>query len=104
MWQLGLASGGGSESYPERPDEPDCIYYLRTGFCGYGSRCRFNHPTDRSASVYFSNHLYIFMFLPVSNGSVLVYGILVLKDRVVLVNVNLFLRTGSLFFIVLVYV
>ncbi|PWA67590.1 zinc finger C-x8-C-x5-C-x3-H type family protein [Artemisia annua] len=51
MWQLGLASGGGSESYPERPDEPDCIYYLRTGFCGYGSRCRFNHPTDRAASV-----------------------------------------------------
>ncbi|KVH95063.1 Zinc finger, CCCH-type [Cynara cardunculus var. scolymus] len=33
MWQLGL--GGGSESYPERPDEADCIYYLKTGFCGY---------------------------------------------------------------------
>ncbi|XVF66256.1 hypothetical protein PTKIN_Ptkin10aG0020700 [Pterospermum kingtungense] len=45
MWQLGL--DGGSESYPERPDEPDCIYYLRTGYCGYGSRCRFNHPRDR---------------------------------------------------------
>lgn len=43
MWQLGL------ESYPERPDEADCIYYLRTGFCGYGSRCRFNHPRDRSS-------------------------------------------------------
>ncbi|KAI4338513.1 hypothetical protein MLD38_023562 [Melastoma candidum] len=24
----------------------DCIYYLRTGFCGYGPRCRFNHPRD----------------------------------------------------------
>ncbi|XP_023768694.1 zinc finger CCCH domain-containing protein 34 [Lactuca sativa] len=45
MWQLGL------ESYPERPDEADCIYYLRTGFCGYGSRCRFNHPRDRSSVV-----------------------------------------------------
>ncbi|KAF8409630.1 hypothetical protein HHK36_005708 [Tetracentron sinense] len=33
-----------SSSYPERPDEPDCIYYLRTGLCGYGSNCRFNHP------------------------------------------------------------
>ncbi|KAL2244133.1 UNVERIFIED_CONTAM: Zinc finger CCCH domain-containing protein 34, partial [Sesamum indicum] len=43
MWQLGL------ESYPERPDEPDCIYYLRTGSCGYGTRCRFNHPRDRGA-------------------------------------------------------
>lgn len=45
MWQLGV--GGGPESYPEKPDEADCIYYLRTGFCGYGNRCRFNHPRDR---------------------------------------------------------
>ncbi|KAI8561597.1 hypothetical protein RHMOL_Rhmol04G0352600 [Rhododendron molle] len=50
MWQLGLG-GGGSEPYPERPDEADCIYYLRTGFCGYGSRCRFNHPRDRGSVV-----------------------------------------------------
>lgn len=49
MWQLGL--GEGPDSYPERPDEPDCIYYLRTGFCGYGNRCRFNHPRDRSAAM-----------------------------------------------------
>ncbi|XP_022849230.1 zinc finger CCCH domain-containing protein 32-like [Olea europaea var. sylvestris] len=49
MWQLGLE--GGPQSYPERPDEPDCIHYLRTGFCGYGSRCRFNHPRDRSAAM-----------------------------------------------------
>ena len=41
----------GGESYPERPDEPDCIYYLRTGACGYGSRCRFNHPRDRGAVI-----------------------------------------------------
>ncbi|CAH8313506.1 unnamed protein product [Eruca vesicaria subsp. sativa] len=44
MWRLELQGGGGGESYPERPDEPDCVYYLRTGVCGYGSRCRFNHP------------------------------------------------------------
>ncbi|XP_023749260.1 zinc finger CCCH domain-containing protein 34 [Lactuca sativa] len=49
MWQLGL--GDASESYPERPDEADCIYYLRTGFCGYGSRCRFNHPRDRGSVI-----------------------------------------------------
>ncbi|XWS14042.1 hypothetical protein CRYUN_Cryun36dG0089800 [Craigia yunnanensis] len=46
-WRLGL--GGGPESYPVRPHEADCIYYLRTGFCGYGSRCRFNHPRDGAA-------------------------------------------------------
>ncbi|XVF62627.1 hypothetical protein PTKIN_Ptkin09bG0023700 [Pterospermum kingtungense] len=47
VWRLGF--GGGPESYPVRPNEADCIYYLRTGFCGYGSRCRFNHPRDRAA-------------------------------------------------------
>ncbi|XP_048321279.2 zinc finger CCCH domain-containing protein 34 isoform X2 [Ziziphus jujuba] len=46
VWQLGV---GGEESYPERPNENDCIYYLKTGYCGYGSRCRYNHPRDRSA-------------------------------------------------------
>ncbi|KAL0699388.1 hypothetical protein Bca4012_055510 [Brassica carinata] len=58
MWRLGLSGGGaggggggGGEAYPERSNEPDCIYYLRTGVCGYGSRCRFNHPRDRGAVV-----------------------------------------------------
>ncbi|KAM7495243.1 hypothetical protein LguiB_029852 [Lonicera macranthoides] len=41
--------GGGAlgqySPYPDRPGEPDCIYYLRTGMCGYGSNCRFNHPS-----------------------------------------------------------
>ncbi|KAH0881427.1 hypothetical protein HID58_068821 [Brassica napus] len=57
-WTTALQTGvqasvwrAGGESYPERPDEPDCIYYLRTGACGYGSRCRFNHPRDRGAVV-----------------------------------------------------
>lgn len=48
MWQLGLG-GGGDDTYPERPDQTDCKYYLRTGFCGYGSRCRYNHPRDRNS-------------------------------------------------------
>lgn len=63
MWQLGL--DGGPESYPERPDEPNCIYYLRTGFCGYGNRCRFNHPRDRSAvrALYVSAVVFNFVFL-----------------------------------------
>ncbi|XVE78386.1 hypothetical protein DITRI_Ditri13aG0140700 [Diplodiscus trichospermus] len=37
--------GVSKSSYPDRPGEPDCSYYLRTGLCGYGSNCRFNHPT-----------------------------------------------------------
>ncbi|KAL8209655.1 hypothetical protein R6Q57_006387 [Mikania cordata] len=38
----GTVAGG----YPGRPSEPDCIFYIRTGMCGYGSNCRFNHPTN----------------------------------------------------------
>nr|XP_025887305.1 zinc finger CCCH domain-containing protein 32-like isoform X3 [Solanum lycopersicum] len=49
MRQLSVGTEAGS--YPERPNEPDCIYYLRNGICGYGSRCRFNHPRDRSLAV-----------------------------------------------------
>lgn len=37
---------GSLVSYPDRPGEPDCIHYLRTGKCGYGSNCRFNHPSS----------------------------------------------------------
>ncbi|CAA0837097.1 Zinc finger CCCH domain-containing protein 3 [Striga hermonthica] len=34
-----------SETYPDRPGEPNCIYFLRTGSCGFGSNCRYNHPS-----------------------------------------------------------
>ncbi|KAK9281155.1 hypothetical protein L1049_004049 [Liquidambar formosana] len=46
MMRFGLR---GREPYPERPGVSDCVYYMRTGFCGFGSRCRYNHPRDRSA-------------------------------------------------------
>lgn len=48
MWRLKIQTqdGGATHTspYPDRPGEPDCIYYLRTGLCGYGTNCRFNHP------------------------------------------------------------
>lgn len=43
MWRLKIQTQDGVP-YPDRPGEPDCIYYLRTGLCGYASNCRFNHP------------------------------------------------------------
>lgn len=36
-----------SGPYPERPEEPDCAYYIRTGLCRFGMTCRFNHPPNR---------------------------------------------------------
>lgn len=50
MRRLGLWGGRGGEFYPERPGTADCAYYMRTGTCGYGSKCRYNHPPDRSSS------------------------------------------------------
>ncbi|XP_062020388.1 zinc finger CCCH domain-containing protein 12-like [Rosa rugosa] len=48
---------GPRESYPEMPEEADCSYYLRTGICGCGSRCRYNHPRDHIALMGFKNPL-----------------------------------------------
>ncbi|THU47450.1 hypothetical protein C4D60_Mb09t15650 [Musa balbisiana] len=48
MWRLGFG-GGGDAHYPERPGEPDCAYYMRTGTCSYGEKCRYNHPRDRGS-------------------------------------------------------
>ena len=31
---------------PQRPDEPDCIYFLKNGRCKYGATCRFHHPLN----------------------------------------------------------
>lgn len=49
MWQMNLRSSETMESgpYPERPGEPDCSYYIRTGLCRFGAMCRFNHPPNR---------------------------------------------------------
>ncbi|KAK4441746.1 Zinc finger CCCH domain-containing protein 32 [Sesamum alatum] len=39
------------EVYPERPGLPDCAYYMRTGTCGYGAKCRYNHPREYGSSL-----------------------------------------------------
>ncbi|ONM31063.1 Zinc finger CCCH type domain-containing protein ZFN-like 1 [Zea mays] len=65
MLRLGLDGGGEGEDgelgageeadtwLPERPGEADCGYYLRTGACGFGERCRYNHPRDRGGTEYY---------------------------------------------------
>ncbi|XVE65650.1 hypothetical protein DITRI_Ditri08aG0017000 [Diplodiscus trichospermus] len=46
-----VASSGGPSiqkelSFPERPGEPECQYYMKTGDCKYGSSCRYHHPPE----------------------------------------------------------
>ena len=41
-------SGGdvGVQLLPQRPDEPNCIFFLKNGRCKYGSTCRYHHPLN----------------------------------------------------------
>ncbi|XP_037405903.1 zinc finger CCCH domain-containing protein 8-like isoform X5 [Triticum dicoccoides] len=42
--QMGTKAG---ESYPERPGEPNCPFFVKTGECKFGSKCKFNHPKKK---------------------------------------------------------
>ena len=44
MWSQ--ASESGVPILPQRPDEPDCIFFLKNGRCKYGSTCRYHHPLN----------------------------------------------------------
>jgi hypothetical protein len=37
---------GGVQLLPQRPDEPNCIFFLKNGRCKYGSTCRYHHPLN----------------------------------------------------------
>ncbi|OMO95002.1 hypothetical protein CCACVL1_05646 [Corchorus capsularis] len=34
--------------YPERAGEPECPYFMKTGYCKYKAACKFHHPKTRS--------------------------------------------------------
>lgn len=42
IWKTGNDSG--VQILPQRPDEPNCIYFLKNGRCKYGATCRYHHP------------------------------------------------------------
>ncbi|PIN18022.1 hypothetical protein CDL12_09307 [Handroanthus impetiginosus] len=33
-------------AFPERPGQPERLYYLRTGDCKFGATCKYHHPPD----------------------------------------------------------
>lgn len=32
--------------FPERPGQPECQFYMRTGDCKFGASCKYHHPPD----------------------------------------------------------
>ncbi|KAF3633060.1 putative callose synthase 10-like [Capsicum annuum] len=36
------------EYYPERPGQPDCSYFIKTGDCKYKANCKFHHPKTQN--------------------------------------------------------
>ncbi|KAK7405793.1 hypothetical protein VNO78_07402 [Psophocarpus tetragonolobus] len=45
MSQMGIAEA----IYPQRPGQIECDYYMKTGECKFGEKCKYHHPIDRSA-------------------------------------------------------
>ncbi|XP_061366541.1 zinc finger CCCH domain-containing protein 43 isoform X1 [Gastrolobium bilobum] len=39
------------EEFPERPGEPECSYFLKTGDCKFKSNCKFHHPKNQVAKL-----------------------------------------------------
>src|SRR5262245_58616402 len=37
------------DEFPQRPGQPDCSYFLKTGDCKYKANCRFHHPKFQSS-------------------------------------------------------
>ena len=44
---LGIYAFQKENMFPERPGEPECQYYMKTGDCKFGAVCRFHHPRER---------------------------------------------------------
>lgn len=37
------------QKLPIRPNSEECLFYIHTGWCGYGQSCRYNHPPEKMA-------------------------------------------------------
>lgn len=35
------------EDFPERPGQPECSYFLKTGDCKFRAACKYHHPKNR---------------------------------------------------------
>ncbi|GJN25132.1 hypothetical protein PR202_gb12922 [Eleusine coracana subsp. coracana] len=45
---VGLYAVPRENVFPDRPDQPECLFYMKTGDCKFGAVCKFHHPKDRT--------------------------------------------------------
>ncbi|KAI4966310.1 hypothetical protein ZWY2020_041327 [Hordeum vulgare] len=53
--------------FPERPGQPECHHYMKTGTCKFGSTCKYNHPQYLSTPR--SNYMLSPLGLPIRPGA-----------------------------------
>ncbi|KAL5997130.1 hypothetical protein ACLOJK_008058 [Asimina triloba] len=41
----------GENTFPERPGQPECQFYMKTGDCKFRAACKFHHPRERLSPV-----------------------------------------------------
>ncbi|KAK6137834.1 hypothetical protein DH2020_021815 [Rehmannia glutinosa] len=44
---MGYYAFQGDNVFPERPGQPECQFYMKTGDCKFGAVCKFHHPRER---------------------------------------------------------
>ncbi|KAL3652625.1 zinc finger CCCH domain-containing protein [Castilleja foliolosa] len=49
--RLSVTSVLGAFYLPERPDQPECHYYMNQGSCKYGSDCKYHYPRDKTVQL-----------------------------------------------------
>ncbi|KAI5579142.1 hypothetical protein BDE02_08G071800 [Populus trichocarpa] len=48
---LDVSENTSISALPERPSEPPCAFYMKTGICKFGATCKFHHPKDIQISL-----------------------------------------------------
>jgi len=47
MMQQQQQQAAAYNNLPQRPGDKECNFFLKTGRCQYGPRCKFHHPLDK---------------------------------------------------------
>lgn len=50
-WKEVSTTAAKTQTLPVREGEPDCAFYIKTGICKFGPKCKFNHPENKGAVV-----------------------------------------------------